>query len=588
MDLASTVPFYVDAFILINSDLASSQFLRMFRLFRMIKVEGRYNTALTMLDDVFREQRGVLGTALFVGSTVWMASASLYYLVERDNSAMIYCGGVPDYICNEDDVDTDLCTTDDWGFVDCSAAGCPPVLPDYPEPCYNLFRSIPSALYFSLLNLFGEYPLIGQHSTMGKVVGTVVAVLAVAVFALPAGIIGNGFEDVLARYEGERTMKSNQRLRVKEEEELLARSDSATLQGRLYNFLFDLSEPGLADIFEKFVNLLVLGCACLFAVETTDWISSGSPLALWTGRFEFFSVVVFTLDYVLKLYAVGEDLRFAGVFGRFKYIVRLLPIVNLLSCAPFWIFGPSVAASMMVVKFLRLLRILSFERYTKAFTTFDGIIAATSDVLAMTAFVAIIMWVLFSSILYFTERDNPDAEMASYYNNVPNAMWMTLLNLSGESPLCHYSIAGKVVTGFIGLFASGLFGIPIGVLGAGFEALAEETAPDTPDEVVDHAPPGGDAFQKAVCDLVNGVGSASATFFELSIYALIAVTVAIGAIQTVEGWEDLFSLVEWFAIIVFTLEYILRVYSAAADPHYVKWGWFSGLGYVFSFYGLVS
>jgi hypothetical protein len=46
VDLASTLPFYVDAF-LPNTDIAGSAFLRMFRLLRMMRVEGRYDTALT-------------------------------------------------------------------------------------------------------------------------------------------------------------------------------------------------------------------------------------------------------------------------------------------------------------------------------------------------------------------------------------------------------------------------------------------------------------------------------------------------------------------------------------------------------------
>lgn len=48
-------------------------------------------------------------------------------------------------------------------------------------------------------------------------------------------------------------------------------------------------------------------------------------------------------------------------------------------------------------------------------------------------------------------------------------MWITLLNLSGESPLWNYSIGGKIVTSLVGIFATGWFGIPIGLLAAGFE-----------------------------------------------------------------------------------------------------------------------
>lgn len=94
-----------------------------------------------------------------------------------------------------------------------------------------------------------------------------------------------------------------------------------------------------------------------------------------------------------------------------------------------------------------LIKILHFEKHSKAFTTFDDVVRENMDILTVTIFSAILLWIFFASILYYTERDNPDEEMAPYYNTIPNAMWITLLNLSGECPLAHYSNIGKVIVG---------------------------------------------------------------------------------------------------------------------------------------------
>jgi hypothetical protein len=185
VDLASTVPFYVDAFFLPNTDLAASNFLRMFRLLRMMRVEGRYDLALGLLDDVIYEQRGILATALFVGATVWGVMSSFFYLAERNNPDMIYCGAAPSSCFeSQDSIDTSLCTTNEWGFVDCGAAGCANI--DGEEACWNVYRSIADASFWTLMELFGEFPLVDQHSPYGKVLGTFTAVFACAVFALPA------------------------------------------------------------------------------------------------------------------------------------------------------------------------------------------------------------------------------------------------------------------------------------------------------------------------------------------------------------------------------------------------------------------
>ena len=49
VDLVAIVPFYVDL-IITDSNLPASQFLRMFRLFRMLRVEGRYIEACDPVD----------------------------------------------------------------------------------------------------------------------------------------------------------------------------------------------------------------------------------------------------------------------------------------------------------------------------------------------------------------------------------------------------------------------------------------------------------------------------------------------------------------------------------------------------------
>ena len=149
-------------------------------------------------------------------------------------------------------------------------------------------------------------------------------------------------------------------------------------------------------------------------------------------------------------------------------------------------------------------------------------------VLAITLFSAILVWIFFASILYFTERDNPDEEIAHNYRTIPDSMWITLLNLSGECPLGHYSVIGKVLMGVIGLFATAIFGVPIGLLGAGFEELVEESNEDTPDEetasLLHASVTGFGAAEKACYEFVNGIGSKAARWFETSIYFLIGVT----------------------------------------------------------------
>ena len=89
-------------------------------------------------------------------------------------------------------------------------------------------------------------------------------------------------------------------------------------------------------------------------------------------------------------------------------------LVDLLSILPYWCefiatvgsgkspFTSTGGASTFI-RCLRLLRLLKAEKYTEAFTIFDDVLRDNADVLVVTGFSALVMWVLFASLLYVEE-----------------------------------------------------------------------------------------------------------------------------------------------------------------------------------------
>ena len=255
------------------------------------------------------------------------------------------------------------------------------------------------------------------------------------------GILGSGFEDIIER------RRNNKELINSDEEEkshVLTNSeasDASTLRGALYNFLH-LETSSYAKHFDIFVNLLVVATSMTFMLETVTTHTYSSLERSTFDTIEVLSAVVFSIEYALRVYSIAENPKFEGWKGRLLYASSFFPIVDLLSFLPYWIYiffskeyvmsSIDMSLSGNIVKYLRMLRLLRFEKYTKAFTTFDDIVRENLDVLGVTGFSALLMWFLFSAILYFTERNNPNQDIAKFYKSVPHAMWITLLNLSGR------------------------------------------------------------------------------------------------------------------------------------------------------------
>ena len=171
-------------------------------------------------------------------------------------------------------------------------------------------------------------------------VGTTVAVFAVAVFAVPAGIIGNGFEDLLTRRreENQDTKKGLDVTAERHESRSVAADgiitpDLSTLRGRLYAFVHAQTSSGA--IFERCMFVLIFATTLTFMIETS--YESNASLILAIEYFELAAVVAFSFEYVVRIYAAGEDPQYSGFYGRLLYACTFFALVDLASVLPYWI-----------------------------------------------------------------------------------------------------------------------------------------------------------------------------------------------------------------------------------------------------------
>jgi len=212
-----------------------------------------------------------------------------------------------------------------------------------------------------------------------------------------------------------------------------------------------------------------------------------------------------------------------------------------------------------------------------------------------------VCWLLFSTIMYFLESENADADIARYYSSVFTSMWMTLLNLTGEVPICQYTPWGKVVSGIMGLFGVGFVSIPMGLLGGAFQDDLEDGDDDEPEAAdgagdeattdVVFAGFGDEGLTKRqkVFKFLQGAGDnqiedfnpweARAVRFEQFVIFTIFVSAVVATLEadgpndagTADTWQQ--SVFEAFVTLLFTFEFCLRYYSTPEDPYWAEQGY---------------
>ncbi len=147
--------------------------------------------------------------------------------------------------------------------------------------------------------------------------------------------------------------------RAQREREAL--SGVGSIRRQIYNWLFDPSLPGnYQKQFDRaIVWLIILNLAALL-IELVPQIHE--PYRIWFDRFDVFSVMVFTLEYLLRLYTAPEDPQFRSAKRpRLAFVRNPFAIVDLLAILPFYLQA-ILPLDLRILRVLRLLRLLKLFR----------------------------------------------------------------------------------------------------------------------------------------------------------------------------------------------------------------------------------
>ena len=147
------------------------------------------------------------------------------------------------------------------------------------------------------------------------------------------------------------------------------------IRRRTHQILEGTREGDLVNrVFEIFMIVLIAGNVLAVILETVP--SLGAAYGGLFFVFEVFSVAVFSIEYVLRVWAVIEDrrrTRMTPVGGRLRYMVTPMAIIDLLAFLPFYL-SAFFAVDLRFLRVLRLLRILKLTRYSPALETFARVL----------------------------------------------------------------------------------------------------------------------------------------------------------------------------------------------------------------------
>ncbi|XP_042592938.1 potassium voltage-gated channel subfamily KQT member 5-like isoform X4 [Cyprinus carpio] len=247
---------------------------------------------------------------------------------------------------------------------------------------------------------------------------------------------------------------------------------------KLQNYLYNVLERprAWAFVYHAFVFTLVFGCLVLSVFSTIPAhmdLSNHCLLIL-----EFVMIVVFGLEYIIRIWSAGCCCRYRGWQGRLRFarkpfcvidIIVLIASIAVVSAGSQGnIFATSALRSL---RFLQILRMVRMDRRGGTWKLLGSVVYAHSKELVTAWYIGFLVLIFSSFLVYLVEKEF-NKQFATY----ADALWWGTITLTtiGYGDKTPQTWTGRLLSAGFALVGISFFALPAGILGSGFALKVQE------------------------------------------------------------------------------------------------------------------
>ncbi|KAF3851866.1 hypothetical protein F7725_005221 [Dissostichus mawsoni] len=222
--------------------------------------------------------------------------------------------------------------------------------------------------------------------------------------------------------------------------------------------------------------VLVFNCLVLSVFSTIPAHQDFSSYCLLI--LEFVMIVVFGLEYIVRIWSAGCCCRYRGWQGRLRFarkpfcvidIIVLIASVAVVSAGSQGnIFATSVLRSL---RFLQILRMVRMDRRGGTWKLLGSVVYAHSKELVTAWYIGFLV-LIFSSFLVYLVENKFNKDFATY----ADALWWGTITLTtiGYGDKTPKTWTGRMLSAGFALLGISFFALPAGILGSGFALKVQE------------------------------------------------------------------------------------------------------------------
>lgn len=183
---------------------------------------------------------------------------------------------------------------------------------------------------------------------------------------------------------------------------------------------------------------------------------------------ELASLVVFTLEYLLRIWAAPEHAAYRDLKplqARLRYAMSIDGVIDLVSVLPFWLafVAPS---ELRIILLFRIVRFLKLARYSPALRSLLEALYAERRALFGCAVILAGATLISATFIHLAER----AVQPDKFGTIPDAMWWSIVTLGtiGYGDVVPVTPVGKMVAAMTILWGLVMIALPVGIIATAF------------------------------------------------------------------------------------------------------------------------
>jgi voltage-gated potassium channel len=236
---------------------------------------------------------------------------------------------------------------------------------------------------------------------------------------------------------------------------------------RVYQLLEADNPTPVANAIRAFIGILIVTNVIAIYLQSHESVKLAYEEPLKT--FNIVSVIAFTIEYLVRLWASVENPEYEGKSSwraRRAYACSFMGVVDFLAIAPFY-FGWLFKLDLRYLRALRLLRLFKLIRYFRSLEVFYSVFRSQVPNLLGATLVVFMLVIMSAMMMYTAESQGACAEK---FENASKAIWWAVVTLTsvGYGDVYPCTTIGKVLGGFMMLLGVGLVALPAAILAGKF------------------------------------------------------------------------------------------------------------------------